>query len=176
MKQSMQLLTSSKTNEWYTPPEIMHIVRAVLGKIELDPASNEDANRIVQAKRFYAKEDDGLSQKWEAATLFLNSPYGKVNGKSSQSVWMNYLLSQLDTIGGCIALSKTVPGYVWWSDLFNGKWPGPVCITRDRISFISGDGRSTGKAKSASSFWYYGDNKDKFAERFSEIGRVIWKP
>src|SRR6266496_5442474 len=47
-------------DEWYTPPEIIELVRTVLGEIDLDPASCIEAQRTVMAKRFYTKHNDGL--------------------------------------------------------------------------------------------------------------------
>jgi len=173
MKQQMQVLTSSATNEWYTPPEILDAVRDVIGDIELDPASCAAANEFVRAERFYTIEDDGLSKFWEARSLFLNSPYGKVGNRSGQDVWMEYLVSQLGSIDACIALTKTVPGYVWWDKLFRGGWPGLLCITEGRLSFISSNGERRGQSKAASSLWYYGPYGEEFRERFVSIGRVL---
>jgi hypothetical protein len=175
MKQSqqMQLLTSSATIEWYTPLEIIAPVVEVIGNIELDPAGNDFANTWIEAERMYAPPDNGLSHEWVAKSLFMNPPYGKYGNKSSQEVWMDYLISQLPTIGACIALTKTVPGYRWWDNLFNGKWPGHLCITSGRIWFVDVRGKVRGASKSASSFWYYGPDPEKFERVFSAIGRVL---
>ena len=51
-------------DEWYTPGDIIERARAVLGEIDLDPASNAHAQKTVRAKRFYTKDDDGLSKPW----------------------------------------------------------------------------------------------------------------
>ena len=50
--------------EWYTPPEILDVARAVLGGFDLDPFSCAVANERVQAARFFTKEDDALKQEW----------------------------------------------------------------------------------------------------------------
>ena len=169
----MQVLTSSTTNEWYTPPEILDAVRDVIGDIELDPASCTAANEFVRAERIYTVEDNGLAQFWGARSLFLNSPYGKIGSRSGQDVWMECLISQLGSIETCIALTKAVPGYVWWDQLFRGGWPGLLCITEGRLSFISSDGGKRGQSKAASSLWYYGPYENEFRERFESIGRVL---
>ena len=173
MKQTMTVLTSSETNEWYTPKEIIYKVTQVIGPIELDPASAPLPQRYIQAARYYTIQDDGLSKPWEAWSLFLNPPYGKTGSKSNQDIWMTYLISQLSTVRECIALTKTVPGYVWWDTLFRGRWPGELCITEDRLSFINSDGYIWDKSKAASSLWYYGANPDKFKKVFTDIGRVL---
>ena len=171
LKQAMRVLTSSETNEWYTPPEVIKLVRLVLNDIELDPASCRAANKIVGAKIYYTV--DGLWASWKCSTLFLNPPYGKIGNRSGQDVWMEKLISELPTIGACIALTKTVPGYEWWDKLFNGCWPGPMCITEGRLSFVSSTGALRGQSKAASSFWYYGNDPQRFADVFCRIGRII---
>lgn len=52
---------NSGENEWYTQSIHIEAARMVLGFIDLDPASSEQANKTVQAKKFYSAEDDGLS-------------------------------------------------------------------------------------------------------------------
>lgn len=52
-----QLLNSSASAEWFTPPRYIEAVREVLGAIDLDPASSLAANRIVQAKRYFTEVD-----------------------------------------------------------------------------------------------------------------------
>ncbi len=54
--------------------EILEDVRAVLGQIDLDPASCEFAQKRVKAKRYFTKQDDGLQQRW-FGNVFLNPPY-----------------------------------------------------------------------------------------------------
>jgi ParB family chromosome partitioning protein len=57
-------MMSSKSNEWYTPLPYIEAARLVLGDIDLDPASCELANGVVQAKRFFTEQDDGLTKEW----------------------------------------------------------------------------------------------------------------
>ncbi len=66
---------SSKSNEHYTPPEVCELARAALGgEIDLDPASCEQANTIVRARRYFTRRDDGLSLPWTGENVFLNPP------------------------------------------------------------------------------------------------------
>jgi hypothetical protein len=58
-----------------TPGYVLNPVRAALGRIELDPCTTPE--NPVGAERFYAPPQDGAILPWDAATIFVNPPYGK---------------------------------------------------------------------------------------------------
>ena len=60
--------------EWYTPKKYIDMAREVLGRIDIDPASNSFANQIVQATTYYTKDDDGQTKEWRGK-MWLNPPY-----------------------------------------------------------------------------------------------------
>jgi hypothetical protein len=174
----MQVLTSSETEEWYTPPKYTDMARIALGHIYMDPASNEVANRWIGAHVIFTREDDGLAQDWQD-TVFLNPPYGKTRGLSNQDIWATKFVREYASarIRAGVMLTKTVPGYAWWERLFRTF---PVCMVEKRISFLqldeAGEVVGEGVAKAGSSFWYAGDNIRVFEGVFHEVGRVIYKP
>jgi hypothetical protein len=49
--------------ERYTPAEYIEAARKVLGGIDLDPATSPQAQRVVQATRYFTEKDDGLVQE-----------------------------------------------------------------------------------------------------------------
>lgn len=62
-------------DEYGTPPEIITLARNFMGgSIDIDPASNDAAQHVVQAKEYYTKERSGLDVPWKG-TMWLNPPY-----------------------------------------------------------------------------------------------------
>jgi hypothetical protein len=72
---SMAARHSSKSAEHYTPPAILEPARALLGGIDLDPASCAIANAMVRAKSYFIEADNGFLKKW-SGKVFLNPPGG----------------------------------------------------------------------------------------------------
>ena len=66
----------SESNEHYTPKPYVEAARTALGRIDLDPATCELAQRIVRAERHYAEEHDGFTRVW-SGRVFLNPPGGQ---------------------------------------------------------------------------------------------------
>lgn len=68
-------IKQEQRDSWSTPPEFLErIARPLLGKIDLDPASNEAAQAVVNARRWFSAADDGLAQEW-GGSVWLNPPY-----------------------------------------------------------------------------------------------------
>ncbi len=184
--------------EWYTPSPFVEAAREVMGGIDLDPASHEEANRTVKAARFFSEEDNGLLQVW-SGRVFLNPPGGLVVefwkklifSSVEQAIWIGYSLEQLQTIQASTA--PTTPLHF------------PICITAKRIAFIENEAKkalrkekiiregaapnaSVAKRKLAAMILagkeppnspshsnyvtYIGPNAARFAEVFGQFGQV----
>ena len=66
-------LFSSDSNEWETPQTLFNQLDKEYN-FTLDPCSTSDN---AKCKKFYTKEDDGLSKDWGGESVFVNPPYGR---------------------------------------------------------------------------------------------------
>ncbi len=173
IKQPMQVLVSYKEIEYYTPSQYTESAAAVLGQIDLDPASSELANKTINALHIFTEDDDGLSKEW-FGNVWLNPPYGKSQGKSNQEVWANKLITEYRSgkVKAAILLTKAAFGYKWFEVLFE-NWP--VCLATKRISFLKIDGTTDGQAKHSTAFFHFADPPllYYFVREFRQWGCII---
>lgn len=166
MSQPMQVFTSQQTNDWYTPPHVIAWVREILGSIELDPASCEEANKIVQAQRYYTLADNALALKWHARTVFLNPPF------DATPKWLDKLAYQYNEgrVHEAVMLVNSKLGYNW----FESAWRKyTVCHLRERVHFVAADGSDYGAAKCGQTLIYMGPDDSRFASVLAPHGRVF---
>ncbi len=165
--------TMSGSNEWHTPPEHIRLVKRVLGCIELDPASCEEANQIVQAQRYYTASQDGLRQSWRAKTLFLNPPYGRgQDHRSNQDLWSCKLIEEYENghVAEAILLINASTGTEWFQRLV---WRGYLmCLVKGRIRFY-GRGKSELGPTHDNVFVYFGSKNEQFITVFGQVGALV---
>ena len=133
---------SKKTVEWYTPREIVESSRAVMGRIDLDPASNHVAQETVKASAVLHQAHEGLQHAWKG-NVFLKPPGGDAPQgsptKSNSVLWWSKLVheyrvgntEQAIFIGFSIEILQA-------AQALNCDQPldFPYCIPRERIRFI----------------------------------------
>ena len=150
-------------NERYTPPEIIELVREVLGSIDLDPASCSIANETVKAATFYSADDDGLSKEW-TGKIFMNPPYSK-------DLIEKFVDKLIDSsFDEAITLTHNCTETNWGSKLLKNATAVAFPIGRIDCKTPSGDGRSP---KQGSMICYFGNNTKKFIDVFSRIGNCL---
>ena len=60
------------TIDFVSPPDLIGVTTSFLGgEIDLDPASSDAANTLVNANRYFTPEHNGLRQKWKAKNVYL---------------------------------------------------------------------------------------------------------
>lgn len=163
---------SSESKEWYTPAVYVRAVQAVLGCIDVDPASCVLANTSIQAKTFFTKEQNGLLQPW-FGKVFLNPPYGRY-GETRQTgeaqIWIEKLFDEYTkgNVEEAILLVQAEIYKRWFEPL----WNYPLCFPNGRIAFWNAQGQK-GRSPHASAFVYFGSRLLAFTRVFSTFGPIL---
>lgn len=159
---------NSGENEWYTPSEYIEAARRVMGEIDLDPASCETANRTVKARRFFTKEDDGLSLSWVSEALWMNPPYSaelmrQFASKLAQSV-------SEGTVTQAIVLVNNATETRWFAEI--AAVSHCIAFPTGRIRYLNAQGMQMLSPLQGQAFFYIGQNADRFAQEFGPLGIV----
>lgn len=157
---------STGENEWYTPADHIEIARQVLGEIDLDPASNAEANKIVKAKKYFSEEDDGLSKEW-SGRVWLNPPYSR----DLMGPFVNKLIESYKSgsVPGAIMVSHNNTDTAWFHSL--SEVASAVCFPRQRIKFYRN--QIVAAPVNGQAFFYLGRSADNFIEVYKDYGVVM---
>lgn len=172
-EQSVEITTFvAACDEWWTPTWLIESSRKVLIHIDLDPASDEMANRRVKADRYYTRENNGLVQPWHGR-VYLNPPSKRGDPTARPHLWARRLdhLYSTGKVRSAILVVKSVLGYKWYEDLYT-KYT--VCHLRERPEFVRPDGTIVGRAKKGVSVFMLG-NVVPFAQEFRQYGKIVHK-
>lgn len=154
-------------SEWYTPFEYIACARAVMGSIDLDPASSEIANKTVGAKTFFTFEDDGLLQEW-SGRIWMNPPYSAelvrlFIAKYSENV------KNGNIIEGMILVNNATETQ-WFRELVYVS--SAILFPTGRIKFIDPHGEKSGAPLQGQALAYFGNNVNSFISNFGEFGWI----
>ncbi|KAG2452376.1 hypothetical protein HYH02_002622 [Chlamydomonas schloesseri] len=123
----------SPDSEYYvTPAPILAAVRKLFGgPIDLDPASDERANEVVKALKYYTAEQDGLAEDspW-AGKVFINPPYGVIDKEPVQGLFLQRALREVASgaVAEAVLLLKAAVGQRWFGPVFGQ----PHCWLSDK--------------------------------------------
>jgi hypothetical protein len=162
---SQKTPTRRKAPQLYTPPEIIDLVRVVMGEIDLDPASDDIAQRWVQARNYYTPALDGLSHPW-FGRVWLHPP---AHGKTVK--WINKLLVEYESgrVTEAVLLVRPSAGSKWFQKLTRLL---PVCFPDEGIKFLNDQAIPQPQPKHGNAIFYVGQNNQQFQQVFRTIGSV----
>lgn len=159
---------STGNDEWYTPPEWTDRARDVMGGIDLDPATTPKAQSWIQATTYYTANEDGLSKPW-GGRVWLNPPYSKTKP------WVIKAIAEYDArnITEAIILVKSASDTSWFSLLAER-----FCRAerRGRMEFIDREGKPGSSPAHGNTFFYLGDNPERFRSVFKAAGCITASP
>lgn len=72
---SANIRHSSESADWGSPKEVGELAHAAMGGVDLDPASCEEANKVIKAAHIFTKADNGFKRPWFGRVLS-NPPGG----------------------------------------------------------------------------------------------------
>jgi len=161
---------NSGNNEWYTPADYIKAARAVLGTIDLDPASSAEANEIVGAKTFYTLEQNGLAQPWRGR-VWMNPPYAQPAIDDFTTKFAASVIAKDITAG--LVLVNNATETDWFRNLSDVATA--VCFPKGRVRFWSPD-RESATPLQGQAVLYVGSHLATFRKAFSVFGVVLVKP
>lgn len=153
---------NSGNNEWYTPSEIVEAARSAMGSIDLDPASNDIAQKVVKAGTYYTAETNGLDKEW-TGNVWLNPPYAsELIGKFADKI-----VSERRNYCQAIVLVNNATETEWFNKIVSVATA--VCFPKSRVKFYMPDGK-TGAPLQGQAILYIGENDEAFMKSFQNLG------
>ncbi len=149
------------STEWNTPPKYVNAVRDVLGRIALDPCSNDLS--IVGAD--VELQSGGIEEDWNNyQTVFVNPPYG-----FGIADWLKKCAGAK---GDVIALIPVAPNTRHWKEsVFVAD---VICFLADtRLRFMINGSIDNKGASMACCAVFWGKDKTRFIEVFSKFDTCV---
>ena len=154
------------SDEWYTPADYIEAARRAMGSIDLDPATCEMAQTVVNADVYLTKMDNGLGARWLRENVWLNPPY------SNSQVWIDKLLREVDGVfvKQAIVLVNNATETAWFQSLLARSTV--VCFPGRRLQFWRHDHSNVG-ARQGQAIFYIGPNDAAFIAEFEQFGTLM---
>ena len=151
--------------ERYTPAIFIEAARRVLGEIDLDPATSEEAQQTVRAVDYFTESDDGLGREWDGR-VWLNPPYHRELAPK----FIDKLIAELDAgrVTAAIMLTNNCTDTGWFLRAANRA--AAICFTNGRINFTTPNGGKPVLPTQGQAFFYFGHDTETFAKIFQSIG------
>jgi phage N-6-adenine-methyltransferase len=153
-------------NAWYTPAQYIKAAVSVMGAIDLDPASAEEANVIVGAADFFTEADDGLAHEW-SGRVWMNPPYARpLVDRFCERLAEHHASG--DVPQAC-ALVNNATETAWFQGLAAAA--AAMCFPRGRVKFWHP--RKESAPLQGQAVIYMGPHVAEFRAEFAQFGFVV---
>jgi len=167
MSDKAHVAQASGVSEWFTPVIYIDAAREVMGSIEIDPASTETGNKVVQASTYFTAKDDGRTKEWRG-NVWMNPPYSQpLVGEFCDLFVEKYRGREIEQ--GCVLVNNATETGFFQNMLQKAQ---AACFVKGRVGFLDEHGKP-GAPLQGQIVLYFGKNYEKFAEVFSKFG-VVW--
>jgi phage N-6-adenine-methyltransferase len=170
-----QAILQSRSDEWFTPDDLIQRAHVVMGGIDLDPASDPIANRTVKATWFYTKAMDGLNLTlpWKGR-VWLNPPYGR--GPQSAGAFVERLAAEYlsgSVMEAIVCLNLNSMSSEWFRPLHDAA--SAHGIVYGRPSFVPPTGIVDSSPTKGTVLVYLGKQPENFARAYSDLCAIYTK-
>lgn len=164
-----QAILQSRSDQWFTPADLIQRAHAVMGVIDLDPASDPIANRTVKATWFYTEAMDGLNRAlpWKGR-VWLNPPYGR--GPASAGAFVERLVDEWASgavTEAIVCLNLNSMSSDWFRPLHDAA--SAHGIAYGRPSFVPPTGVVDSSPTKGTVLVYLGKQPENFARAYSDL-------
>lgn len=178
-KMGLAVVHEYEDPNWQTPDWIVDVARELLGEIDLDPASDEEANGRISADRFFAEEDDGLKQRWDTdgypSRVFLNPP-----GRQVLEFWDKLVTEwNANRVMSAFWVGFNVDHLRWLSTRPQHPLGFYWCMPRSRVKFLKPNGTEGKSRPSCANYLVWLPDEDcnenwaRFCEVMGKHGRCV---
>lgn len=173
---------SSASELWITPQDVIERARHVLDGIDVDAASDAEAQKYVRARRYITAEENALSPStpWvigsKSQSVFLNPPGGKVGNRSKTALFWERLMEEVSDrrVTHAIFVAFSIEALATCQGLHPMLYRS-LCIPRQRLRYISRTDPTAKAPPHGSAIVYVPgtiDRREVFAETFGVLGAV----
>ena len=160
---------TNSDDEYHTPKCYIDSARAVMGSIDFDPASNDEAQKTVQANEYCTIDNSSLDKPYWMGNVWMNPPYSRIISEFCEKLVLEYSNGNIEQ---AITLTNNGTDTRWFHELADIS--SAICLHKKRIGFLK-NGSPTDNNNKGQVIIYIGKNVEKFKQEFSQYGAVYVK-
>jgi phage N-6-adenine-methyltransferase len=153
---------------WQTPAQYIKLAREVMGVIDVDPASSDEAQKTVCADEWHCPDDDGLAYEWHG-NVWLNPPYSDPLCRK----FIGKLIGELDSgraERAILLINNTTDTLAVQTAM---RRAAAICFTRGRIAFIGKNGKPVQGNRTGQMFLFFGCDPETVKRVFGSVGVIV---